>query len=156
MFHQLSNKIEIALGELSELNERYDALKQEISLKEVELRKLEQAITAGLAKHEQFLARLGRNQEDLLEVSTQKEDITLSLEEIRALWQESMDQLESFSGERESLQNQKEQLISSLDEVRRQSKEAQNRAHQLQLSRQQKVSQQRLKHSLGQIQLMKK
>tara|TARA_R110002072_G_scaffold89737_9_gene201049 strand:- start:34754 stop:38284 length:3531 start_codon:yes stop_codon:yes gene_type:complete len=144
LFHQLSNKIEIALGELSELNERYDALKQEISLKEVELRKLEQAITAGLAKHEQFLARLGRNQEDLLEVSTQKEDITLSLEEIRALWQESMDQLESFSGERESLQNQKEQLISSLDEVRRQSKEAQNRAHQLQLSRQQKVSQKML------------
>ena len=144
LFDELSNQIEMISFELSDLNKKYKLLKQEQNAKESDLRKLEQTMIASQAKHDQFLVRLKRNQEDLQEIHFQQEEVSISLEESRALWQESMTQLEVFSEERERLQDKKEQIISSLDDLRRQSKETQSRVHQLQLSRQQKDSQKML------------
>ena len=137
----LTSTIDATLIELAQQNEKLDHLKQNKELKVTNIRKLEQVITASQAKNDQFIVRLERNQEDILEISTHKEDINCSLEEVRAVWQESMTQLDAFSDQREHLQSEKERIVSGLDEVRRQSKEAQNKAHELQLVRQQNENQ---------------
>ena len=141
---QLELKIEEGVHLLSSLNSQYDAIKQQKSLQESSLRKIEQMISGSQARYDQLMLRLRRAEEDMSEVQLQKEGFTFSLEEIRTSWQESMTQLERFSEQRESLLAQKERVISSLDEVRILSKEARDKVHQKQLLRQQKVSQKML------------
>lgn len=140
----IESKIELSIEELLSLNVELDEIKLLKSQQELELRKIEQVISSGQAKYDQFMLRLKRAEEDIAEVQVQKEDYSLSLEEIRATWQESMTQLEQFSEERESLLNKKEGVLSKLEEVRVLSKEARDKFHQKQLSRQQKESQKML------------
>lgn len=141
---QLETQIQYGQDALLSLNSEHDAVKQQRTLQEADLRKIEQVISGSQAKYGQFMLRLERAEEDMSEVQLQKEDFTLSLEEIRTSWQEAMTQLEQFSEKREILLTQKERVISSLDEVRFLAKDARDKVHQKQLLRQQKESQKML------------
>lgn len=138
---ELDTAIEYNIDALSLLNSEYETLKQQKSLQETELRKVEQLISSSQAKNDQFLLRLKRAEEDFAEVALQEEDYSLSLEELRSSWQEAMSQLEEFSEEREALLESKERVLTNLEEVRFLSKESNDKVHQKQLLRQQKESQ---------------
>tara|TARA_R110001592_G_scaffold248308_1_gene510571 strand:- start:36596 stop:40126 length:3531 start_codon:yes stop_codon:yes gene_type:complete len=141
---RLESEILQCSEDLDALHADFASCKQQKLLHENDLRKIEQVITSSQAKHDQYLVRLNRVDEDVAEVSLQKEEYTLALEEIRSQWQESMSQLEQFSEEREDLLNKKEQVISRLEDVRLLSREARDRVHKKQLERQQKDSQKML------------
>ena len=141
---QLESEIKECLLSLEALNAKYDSCKQQKILHETNLRKIEQVISSNQAKHDQFLVRLNRTDEDIAEVIYQKEEYALALEETRSQWQQFMSQLGQFSEEREDLLNKKEHVISSLENARVLSREARDRFHQNQLSQQQKESQKML------------
>jgi chromosome segregation protein len=141
---QLESEIQECLLCLETLNTQYDSCKQQKLLQENDLRKIEQVISSNQAKHDQFLVRLNRADEDVAEVSFQKEEYSIALEDARSQWQEFMSHLDHFSDQREDLLNKKELVISSLEDVRVLSSECRDRVHQKQLSRQQKESQKML------------
>jgi chromosome segregation protein len=141
---QLESEIQECLLCLEALSTEYDSRKQQKLLQETDLRKLEQVISSNQAKHDQFLVRLNRADEDIAEVNFQKEEYSIALEEIRSQWQEFMSQLDEFSDDREGLLSKKELVISSLESARILSRESRDRVHQKQLLQQQKESQKML------------
>lgn len=137
----IESTIDEKTEQLSKFEEDHKSLKQLLSTQEADLRKLDQNLFANQSKLDQIQLRLQRTEEDLSELVFSKEDISLNLEESRAVWQESMSKLETFAEQRDLLLEKKELVLTKLEQIRNQLRDAQNSAHSKQLTRQQKQSQ---------------
>lgn len=143
-YSDLENQIDRHEKELSSLQEEYANLNHQKQTQEASIRKLDQIIHSHSAKLDQLQVRLKRNEEDRAEVRLNQEDIAISLEESREVWQESMAKLEENAEEREAFLGEKEQILTNLELARGQLKDAQTVYHDKKMLKQQKQSQQML------------